>query len=1012
MSQKPLNGAVEESTFLTLYNKLNTMQKAAVDTVEGPVMVIAGPGTGKTTILALRIANILKKTDTAPENILALTFTESGVISMRKKLTDIIGPTAYKVNVYTFHSFATDNIKRHGEYFPRIVSSEPATEEDQISIMEEVIVHGQYTLLRPFGDQLKHVRTVLSSISEMKREKVIPVELEKIIQKQEERLRTAPDLIHEKGAYKGKVKKEYRDLEKEIQKQRELLTAYKAYEEGLSFRKLYDFDDMLLDFIKALQEHDNLLLDLQETYQYILADEHQDANKAQNTILELLANFHDEPNLFIVGDEKQAIYRFQGASLENFLYFTRLYPNAKIIALTDNYRSTQTILDAATSLIDRNILPEKSDAIHAHLRAKLQAESVHASNDVQVKVAGFSSESHERFFLAKTIREKLDGGTKPEEIAVIYRENNEALYIAAALESLDIPYAIQSEDNVLKNILIQDIISYLRALVNPYDNTILSKALLSRVNDMPTMDILKMLTQLETRRAPLIEHIQSTLPDVYKQIEKLTSLSREMNVTEWFGEFLSVTDLPKRITQSKSGLEDIELISLFFDQIKKFQSRNHEARLSDFVTHLDFMQRHNIRIKKNGTMTEGKVSLLTAHRSKGMEFEYVFISGVIEGRWSNKASRSFFHIPLFEDIETEFEKIDDERRLLYVALTRARKEVWILYGGSNNEGRLLLPSQFLHEISSDHLSQINTEAFETSLVEYPENKLPKASNKKILDLDYIRELFIKQGLSVTALNNYLRCPSDYFWQNLIRIPSLQNRNQMYGTAVHNTLDLFFRSIKQNEEIHEDVLIRMYYDALEKLPLTQHDIAELRVRGEQSLSGFFKTNESAWKEAKKNGLLQLYISEMNVSGVSVHLPKQNLNIPLKGKLDLVMPLEVGSKNVVVVDYKTKQPMTRNEIEGNTKNSDGAYKRQLVFYDLLLDKQQEFKMKFGELSFIEPDDQKRYKTERFEITDNERDLLEQDIIRVSEEIISGEFLTKMCQKKDCNSCKWLLSLKDTI
>jgi DNA helicase-2/ATP-dependent DNA helicase PcrA len=359
--------------FDELYKKLNLRQREAVDAIEGPVMVVAGPGTGKTQILTLRIANILKKTDTPPDAILALTFTEAGVAAMRKRLVEIIGSSAYRVGIFTFHSFCNDIIKRFPEQFPRIIGSINISDIDKISVIKELLDNGaalrghdadlrgkkfktpkiDLKILRPYGDTFYYLHPVRQKISELKRENISPDDLELKIKKLKLEIEAIPDLHHEKGAYKGKIKGKYESTLKNIEKLKELLKLYRAYEKVLEERKLYDYEDMILEVIRALEEDEAFRLQVQEEYQYVLADEHQDANNAQNRVLELLTSFHQNPNLFIVGDEKQAIFRFQGASLENFQFFQKKFPKARMIILEDNYRSTQTILDAAHSLLDK-----------------------------------------------------------------------------------------------------------------------------------------------------------------------------------------------------------------------------------------------------------------------------------------------------------------------------------------------------------------------------------------------------------------------------------------------------------------------------------------------------------------------------------------------------------------------------------------------------------------------------------------------------------------------------------
>ncbi|MCX6719165.1 MAG: ATP-dependent helicase, partial [Candidatus Taylorbacteria bacterium] len=452
--------------FNKLYEVLNPAQKHAVDCIDGPVMVIAGPGTGKTTILTLRIANILKETDTAPDSILALTFTESGAYAMRRKLVEIIGPAAYKVNIQTFHGFAESIIQKYPDYFPRIIGSKIITDAEQIKITEKLIDSKLIKILRPYGDPTYYVRPVLSEIQILKRENVSPSEFKKSIERDladlndvgsgqgknmELRIRnfeirdkkivvSGKDLKRDKilkssGKDKALSMAEIEKLKKRNEKNLELAYLYGKYEKQLAEDRFYDFDDMLLELIRAMEENYLFKLMLQETYQYILADEHQDANASQNRILELLADFDESPNLFIVGDDKQAIYRFQGASLDNFLFFSRKYKQAKVIDLEHNYRSHQGILDASHSLIANN------PGIEGRERTRLISLQIGSK---PIFIDELPAANDELEYVATIIERLLKKGEKPEEIAILYRENKEADRIAAALKVHGVPYRIES----------------------------------------------------------------------------------------------------------------------------------------------------------------------------------------------------------------------------------------------------------------------------------------------------------------------------------------------------------------------------------------------------------------------------------------------------------------------------------------------------------------------------------------------------------------------------------------
>src|SRR3984957_10695755 len=315
------------TSFEERYKNLNDEQREAVDTLTGPVMVIAGPGTGKTEILTMRIANIRRTTKTPAEKILALTFTESGAVSMRRRLAELIGQDAYRVEISTFHGFANRIIRDFADYFPDIIGAMSITEIDQVGILRHLIDTLDLTKLRPFGDTYYYLRDILRALGELKQQGVSPSAFARIAAEEKETFYANPDLYNTSGKYEGKMKGKYDAGAKRIEKNLELVGVYEAYQAALRAAKQYDYSDMIMYVALALEEKEDLRRVLQDAYDYFLVDKHQDTNDAQNKIIEMLADGESVipsssrdlgPNLFVVGDEKQAIFRFQGASLENF----------------------------------------------------------------------------------------------------------------------------------------------------------------------------------------------------------------------------------------------------------------------------------------------------------------------------------------------------------------------------------------------------------------------------------------------------------------------------------------------------------------------------------------------------------------------------------------------------------------------------------------------------------------------------------------------------------------------
>ncbi len=993
--------------FLTLYKKLNPEQKLAVDTIEGPVMVIAGPGTGKTQILTLRIANILHSTDTPPDAILALTFTESAAFAMRRRLVDIVGSPAYRIHIHTFHGFCNDVIQRYPERFPRIIGAQSISDIDRVLLFEEIIKSEDLDLLRPFGDPLFYLRPALSTISSLKRENVAPEDLSAILYREEERIRAEPDFVHLKGAYKGKVKGVYQTLLDKIARTHELVRVFTRYEADLAARRLYDFEDMILEVVRALQSDPDFLLLLQEEYQYLLADEHQDANNAQNRLLELLSSFHPSPNLFIVGDEKQAIYRFQGASLQNFLYFQERYPQALRITLRSNYRSGQLLLDAAHSMITRGSAAEIP--LVKELRVPLVAA---ASVAHPVLLRAFSQSVLERLFVARDIRRLLDEGVQPGEVAVLYRNNRDAAALVEQLERVGVPFVVESDENIMHDPDIRKLLLLMRASVHFGEERLLFELLHADFLGVAPLDVYKLARHRLKSKKSLAEILASTvelrrakiakpakLHSLYSLLSSFATLARNIPALEALEKILDESGYMAHLLLLPDAAEKLAKVNGLVDTCKDAVAHHHSYTLADVVEYLALLEQHDVSVRKDvSVLSPDRVRLMTVHRSKGLEFDYVYIVGVEDARWGSSAKKSYFHLPIVQqETDAADAALEDDRRLFYVALTRARLQAAVSYAVARDDGAPSLPSQFIDELGGA-VVVVDTVAFEQG-VSNQELLAPRQSTAHSLkDKVFLNEIFLEQGLSVTALNNYLACPWRYFYSNLLRIPKAPDKYALFGNAVHAALRDLVSSVRAGDMLSQAQLIDRFRDAARRQPFSEFDLAQALQKGEQVLGGYYETYKESWQ--------QRVLGEYTL-GVSLRLPFADVpTIALRGILDRVEFM--SDREVVVYDYKTGKPKSRGEIEGATKNSNGEYKRQLTFYRLLLEQHQggevggRWSMQEGVIDFVEPDSKGRYHRERFVITDDDVAQLRDVIICTAREVYDLAFWDRRCDDKRCEYC----------
>ena len=1001
--------------------KLNPKQRQAVEAIEGPVMVIAGPGTGKTQILTLRIANILKKTDTAPESVLALTFTESAVASMRKRLGEVAGVVAGRVSIKTIHGFCNEVIAEFADAFPQFAGGMHVGSVEQVQIIRELLDSGDFELLRSFGDPYRSVRDILGAISSLKREGKTPEHFARIVADEQEEFDASPDLYHEKGAHKGAMKGRYLTLGKRIARHKNLSELYKRYQAVLAKRRQYDYDDMILSVAQAMRADKDLRFMLQEKYLYILVDEHQDTNQSQNEVIELLASFHDDPNLFVVGDAKQAIYRFQGASLENFTYFKKKFKNAQIITLTNNYRSTQTILDAALGVTTADDIT-------------LEARAGHAEHPI--KVVATRSPVHEPYVIARHIAQRIARGTDPKEIAILHRNNKDAEPFAAMLGRLGVPYHILAHEDAFDDVAVKKMLLLLEAVRDFGKDYALIPVLYLDISKVAPLDIAILLDVAREQRVSAFQLVrdrktlQKIVPEsaeaifgLYEKISLWKAMSKSFSLLPLFEAVVRESGLLTSVVARPDGPAALAKITALMRELASLIARRRSATLEEFLEHLSIMQDHHLSPSvASGTDEPSAVSLLTAHKSKGMEFEYVYIVGATHKHWEGKRDRDFIKLPeavfrrgsvvddqsssvipkpraLSSDVSEPEEDNSDERNVFYVALTRAKKELIISYPAKGDPaigaGEVdLEPTVFLGSIRDELVERVSVTKLEDEFEAHQEvvfAPVEQTSRTPLLEQKFLKQRFLDRGLSVSALNNYLECPNKFYFLNLVGIKEAPNPSAQVGNAAHGALKYAVERAAANEPVTKKQFLTRFAYLLSREPIREIDFTEALKKGERALGAYFDEYHKTWDANMK--------PEYPVE-VAFAVDKKN-EIPLRGRLDRIDLLDTHS--VRVVDYKFKKPMSRKEIAGLTKTSDGNYYRQLTFYKLLVEEGTNWKMKEASLDFLEKDQKGVFKQEPFAPSDAEVAELKKEITRVAREVISFEFYNKPCDDKECRYCR---------
>lgn len=1007
---------MQQISYQREYNKLNAEQKDAVDTIEGPVMVIAGPGTGKTQILAMRIANILQKTQTNPSNIFCLTFTNSGVQAMKKRLLSIIGPTSYQVHVTTFHTFCNEVISLYPEKFIIAKKLNQLTDLEQIFIIQKILERNNYKIIKPFKSPFHYQRSITAAISDLKQENIAPDVFNKMVKTELQNFDNSPDLYHQKGPHEGKMKSKYLTEKANSEKNLELADIYKQYQAELQKEGKYDFADMILFVLKAFENDPEILAIYQEKYQYILIDEYQDTNSAQNKIISILGSFYDNPNIFVVGDDEQSIFRFQGASLENILFFKEIYPKAKIVVLTNNYRSTQQILDISRSIIENN-----RNQIFNFLSVSKNLISK-VSHHGTVEIGEFSSGSVESFFVAKKIKELLiNTHISPTEIAVIYKEHKDGEEIIDFFSKLDIPYILEIGGNVLEDPEIDKILSYLKALnfgLGNFDNQALIEIMHYPFFGISPLDIYKVIVAANKARVNIFDVISNNklldelgleeaeaLKEFVKTFLECRNIANSSNFAHAFEEIINKTGYLNYLLTLGESVHHLNRLQSLFDEIKLTNTKDKSIKLSGYLKHLDLLQENEIPIKERSISPnfEG-VRLMTAHKSKGLEFEYVFIPHCTDKHWGNKAKKELIKLPrsILKRRPSKDEDNEEERRLFYVALTRTKKHAYLTYANSYGESdnpTLTVPSVFISEIPKTKISNIDTKSYEDK---FDERLLLTFANKKWQPSKALKEflsnLIHDFVLSPTSLNSYLECPQKFFYDNILRVPKTKDFSQSYGTAVHKALELLFKKFKRDFRIPAKAeFIKDFVSALKEEIFTSEEEERAFGKGTEILSKYYDFYIQEWQ--KRGVPLNC---EYDFSRHDVHFK----DIPITGKIDRIDLINGLSNNVKIVDYKTSRPKSLNYLLGQTKENDTRLLYQAYFYKLLADTDPLFNWKVGEIEFdfISPEKDK-FKNLILPIDEKEYDKFKNVVEDTYDKITNLEFhLEEQACKKGTGECPY--------
>lgn len=625
-----------------MLDNLNEMQKEAVIYKDGPLLILAGAGSGKTKVLTCRIAYLIKEYGVDPYNILAITFTNKAATEMKDRITNLIGKT--NITASTFHSFGVKILREYdnAEILGYNKNFNIMDSDDTLTLIKKI------TKDLGFDPKTFSPYMIKNKISSCKNEYVMPEDYKAFVCSSED------DVIYK---------------------------VYSKYEDTLKQNNSVDFDDLLILPIKLFKEYPDVLKYYQDKYKYVLIDEYQDTNEAQYIFSKMLCNNHK--NIFVVGDNDQAIYAFRGANYKNILNFEKDYPDCKVIMLEENYRSTQNILDAANSVIRHNKMRKD--------------KNLWCNNDVgdKVKYIKCESDKEECSFVTDKIKELRDKyNVNYEDIAILYRTNAQSRLIEEEMLKNGIPYRIVGSFYFYNRKEIKDLLCYLRIINNPDDDVSLLRVINTPKRGIGDKTIEALSKVANDKGISLFEAIDSGKELGFKNlILEMKEKCESLTLTEMVEMVLKLSGLRDELSSDKSLESEIRLENLeeFKSITKGYEEEYGVISLTDFLNEVSLVS--DISEHQDSS---NKVSLMTIHAVKGLEFDNVFIVGMEEGIFPHYNSIN----------EGTMAAIEEERRLCYVAITRAKKNLWML----NCKRRMLfgntqinMPSRFMEEIDPKYI---------------------------------------------------------------------------------------------------------------------------------------------------------------------------------------------------------------------------------------------------------------------------------------------------------------------
>ncbi|MBD3328718.1 AAA family ATPase [Candidatus Peregrinibacteria bacterium] len=929
--------------YLMLMNMelLNQEQKQAVTDIDGPMLVIAGAGTGKTRVITSRIIYLMLEKKVEPESILALTFTEKATEEMTTRIDEEM-PLSYEEPVIkTIHSFCDSILREKAHEIGIDNNYRLLSQGEQWLFLKQNLYNFDLDYYRPLGNPNKFINILLSHFSRLKDEDIGPTAYVEYAE------------IQNTNAGSDEEKEE-------AAKRLEVARAYATYQKIMMANNFMDFNDLQFYALRLLEKRSSVLKDFQERFKYLLVDEFQDTNLAQTKLIMLLAKKHS--NIMVVGDDDQSIYKWRGASLSNIKTFQKFFPDAKKVVLNQNYRSCQPILDISYEVIKNNN-PYRLE-VEAGVDKKLFSNT-DCEDTSPVEVVEFENYIDEIEYIKNQIKALADKGVEYRDMSILIRTNQIGQMFADALRLSNIPFVIKDNGGLLKDSIIKDLIAFLRFVKKPHDDVATVRILTQEAFGLEMSDILNLVQQAKSSHfKPIFYFLRDNLNiegneffpetkfinkfnEVYILMNELLEFARTHSLSRLVGEFLDKSGIHKNLTKNDTleNAEKIESIAKFLNVVNDFELNNSETSINDFIDYLDSMDEvPGNPFGRKPQLEADAVSILTVHSAKGLEFDHVFIPSLVKHRFPGIKKSDPIVIPselVNEDLPDKDMHLQEERRLFYVAITRARKKLSLTFSQFYEGKKQWKVSPFIEEVVNQNSHKVLLKDKTTATEPKKVMNLFEAENENS-KTNYTPEVNIN-SLSFSKMDTFLTCPLKYKFRYLFQIPTPQPHAANFGSSIHNTVNQFYSEIKKGhspslerlKQIFEENWIPQGYEN------KGHEKAR-KIQGTHIMERFFeKEKESDFKPP-----------EFLERSFRVKIG----NVTFSGRIDRIDKLEDGTYEII--DYKTGKSKLNANLKKDLQLSLYAYAAKELY-----------KLPVSRLSLYYLDDVSKASTER-----NEDDLKE--------------------------------------